>query len=112
MLAASTSDFEFIPAIASGVEGGVVRGPDEFRRFFADLDETWETFRLEAEDLREVGERVLTRARVLAKGRASGIELDQPIFSVCSFQDGKLSRMHTFLDETAAVEAASKEVAR
>jgi ketosteroid isomerase-like protein len=87
-----------------------VRGPDEFRRFFADLGETWESFRIEAEDIREVGERVLIRGRVLATGRASGIELDQPLFSVCSFQSGKWSRMHTFLDETAALDAASKEV--
>jgi ketosteroid isomerase-like protein len=113
MIESSTPDFEFTPAVADGVEGGgAVHGPDEFRRFFAGLNETWESFRIEAEDFQEIGERVLIRGNVVATGRASGIELDQPIFAVCSFQGGKGSRMHTFLDETAALDAASKEVVR
>jgi hypothetical protein len=35
-------DFEFVPLIASSVEGeaGVVRGSEAFRRFFVELDET------------------------------------------------------------------------
>ena len=42
----STSDVEFVPAIAGSVEGGSTKGHDEFRRFFDALGETWETFRL------------------------------------------------------------------
>ena len=36
-LKSSTSDVEFVPAIAGGVEGGSTKGHDEFRRFFDDL---------------------------------------------------------------------------
>jgi ketosteroid isomerase-like protein len=109
LIESSTPDFEFVPAIAGGVEGGSVHGPEEFRRFFADLDETWESFKLQAEDFSVVGDRVVITARVRAKGRASAVELDQPIFAVCSFRDGKMSRMLSFLDEKRARAAASQE---
>ena len=49
MLELATPDFEFVPAIAASVEGGSIKGHDAFRRFFADLDETWETFRISAD---------------------------------------------------------------
>jgi ketosteroid isomerase-like protein len=100
------SDFEFVPAIAAGVDGGSLRGRDEIEHFFEGLDEIWETFRIDTNEFRAVGERVLGLGHVTAKGRVSGLELDQPIFTVLSIRDGKLVRMQSFLDEQAALEAA------
>jgi ketosteroid isomerase-like protein len=112
MVEDTSPDFEFVPAIAAGVEGGSVRGPDEFRQFFRDLEETWETFRLEPEEFREIGDQVLGVARLKAKGRGSGVELDQPVFAVTWFRDGKRVRTQTFLEESAAIEAASGEMVK
>jgi ketosteroid isomerase-like protein len=53
MLGAAVPDFEFIPAIAGTVEGGSVRGADEARRLFASLDDSWESFRIDADEFRE-----------------------------------------------------------
>jgi ketosteroid isomerase-like protein len=103
-------DLEFVPAVAAGVEGGSVRGRDEVLRFFENLDETWETFRVEPDEFRPVGDRVLMVGHVKAKGRGSGLELDQPMLSVLWFRDGKIARMQSFLDEGAALEAAEQEV--
>jgi ketosteroid isomerase-like protein len=102
MLELAAPDFEFVPAIAAGVEGGSIKGDDEFRRFFADLDETWETFRITAEDFREAGGRVMSIGRLTAKGRGSELELDQPIYSVLWFRGDRIVRMQSFLDESAA----------
>jgi ketosteroid isomerase-like protein len=110
MLGMATSDFEFVPAIAAAVEGGSVRGADEFRRFFAGLEETWEIFRLDAEEFREVGERVFAVGRLTAKGRGSALELDQPLYSVVWFRDGKIARMESFLDRELAEAAAETEL--
>jgi uncharacterized protein len=109
MLEVSTSDVEFVPAIAGGVEGGFTKGHDEFREFFDALAETWETFRLEVDEFREVGDRVIGIGRLTAKGRGSELELDQPIYSVLWFRDGKVARMQSFLDREAAEAAASGE---
>ena len=86
MLELTTPDFEFVPAIAAAVEGGSIKGHDAVRRFFADLDETWETFRISADDFREAGGRVMSIGRLTAKGRGSELELDQPIYTVLWFQ--------------------------
>ncbi len=102
MLELATPDFEFVPAIAASVEGGSVKGHDAFRRFFADLDETWETFRISADDFREAGGRVMSIGRLTAKGRSSELELDQPIYTVLWFRGDRIARMQSFLEESAA----------
>jgi ketosteroid isomerase-like protein len=108
MLELATPDFEFVPAIAASVEGGSIRGHDAFRRFFADLDETWETFRISADDFREAGGRVMSIGRLTAKGRGSELELDQPIYTVLWFRGDRIARMQSFLEESAA-QTAFKE---
>ncbi len=102
MLELATPDFEFVPAIAATVEGGSVKGHNEFRRFMTDLNETWETFRISAEDFREIGDRVMSIGRLTAKGRGSELELDQPFYTVLWFQGDRIARMQSFLEESAA----------
>ena len=102
MLETATPDFEFVPAIAASVEGGSIKGRDAARRFWADLDETWELFRISADDFREAGGRVLGIGRLTAKGRGSELELDQPIYTVLWFRDDRIARMQSFLEESAA----------
>jgi ketosteroid isomerase-like protein len=110
-IANSTPDFEFFPAIVTGVEGqgSSVRGADEIRQFFSELDELWETFRIDVEEYREIGEQVVCVTRLHAKGRGSGVEFDQPVAMVLWFRDGKMARAQSFLDRSAATEAASQE---
>jgi ketosteroid isomerase-like protein len=103
-------DFVFVPAIAASVEGGAVHGIEGSRRFFEGLDETWESFDIDSEEFREVGDRVLVVGRVRAKGRGSGLELDQPIAMVVWFRGDKIARIQSFLDSDQAHEAASKEL--
>ena len=110
MLEVSTADLEFVPAIAASVEGGSVHGRDEVRRFFADLGDTWETFQIDVDELREVGDQVLSLGHLTARGRASELELDQPFYTVLWFREGKVARMQSFLDLEAAESAAGKAV--
>jgi ketosteroid isomerase-like protein len=106
----ATADFEFVPAVAATVEGGSVKGPEGMVHFLEEMDESWETFRIEPEDFRLVGEVVLIHGRVIAKGRGSGVELDQPIASTTHFRDGKIARLQSYLDPAEALEAASKDL--
>jgi ketosteroid isomerase-like protein len=101
-----TPDFEFVPAVAATVEGGSVKGPEGLARFLEEMDESWEEFRIEAMEFELVGELVLGRGRVIAKGRGSGVELDQPLSSVISFEDDRIARMQSFLDPEQALAAA------
>jgi ketosteroid isomerase-like protein len=101
-----TPDFEFVPAVAATIDGGSVKGPEGLARFLEEMDESWEEFRIEAMEFELVGELVLGRGRVVAKGRGSGVELDQPLGSVMSFEDDRIARMQSFLDPEQALAAA------
>jgi ketosteroid isomerase-like protein len=108
----TTPDFEFVPAVIATVEGegGAVRGEESIRRFFADLDEPWESFVVDEVEYREVDDQVVCLGRLRAKGRGSGVELDQPIAMVLWFGDDKLARARSFLDVDAAIDAARQEL--
>ena len=106
----AVADFEFVPAIASGVEGGSFDGIEGVRRFFESLDEAWESFRVVTEEFHEVGGRVLISSRVQARGRGSGLELDQPLHNVVWFEGDKFARVQSFLDRDQALDAASKKL--
>ena len=106
-----TPEFEFVPAVLTGVEGqgGAVRGAERIRQFFADLDEPWESFVIDEVEYREVDEQVVCIGHLRAKGRGSGVELDQPVAMTLWFRDDKLAQARSFLDHTAAIEAAGQE---
>ena len=75
MIAASGPDFEMHLV---GMGGGPAHyaGADGIREFFHDVAESWESFRFEATDLRDLGDSVLVLADVRGRGRVSGVEVD------------------------------------
>jgi ketosteroid isomerase-like protein len=74
----------FNPMTYVGIEGA--------RRWFADMDEVWEQFRFESAELIDAGDRVVVIGRLVGKGKASGIEVEQPIAVVWTVRDGRIVR--------------------
>jgi ketosteroid isomerase-like protein len=109
-LAAQMHDeVEWRPALTAGghLEGAVYRGRDGLVRYFTDLDAEFASTHLTAESIEPVREgRVLFRGRVRAVGRASGVSLDVPVWSVWEVRDGKVLRGTGFMSEAEALEAA------
>ena len=106
----TTPEFEFVAAVMSTVEGeaGRVRGGEQaIREYFTILDEPWESFEVDEDEYREVDEQVVCVGRLRAKGRGSGVELDQPIAMVLWFDGDKIARAQSFLDIDAAMDAAA-----
>jgi ketosteroid isomerase-like protein len=102
----ATEDFEWHPVLVASVEGRVYRGHDGFREFLGEWQSTWETWNLEAEEMREFGDQVLVLTRVLAKGRGSGVELDQQLAHLFEFREGMVCRAETFMERDKALEVA------
>jgi ketosteroid isomerase-like protein len=71
---------------------GVHRGIDGFRRFVEEVDEMWEDFQIEPEELIDTGDKVVVRARMSGRGRESGVETEMQIYGIWEFQDGKVLR--------------------
>jgi ketosteroid isomerase-like protein len=102
----ATEDFAWHPVLVQSVEGRVFRGHDGFREFLSDWTSTWESWNLEAEEIRDFGDQVLVLTRVRAKGRGSGLELDQPLAHLFEFRGDLVCRAETFLDRDEAVVTA------
>jgi ketosteroid isomerase-like protein len=105
-LEALDRDAEWIPIMAS-LEGRVYRGREEVRRWIGELDMHWETFEVCPEELHDLGDRVLILGHWRARGRASGVTLEnQPASWLYEIKDGKIVWMRTYTDRAEALEAA------
>jgi ketosteroid isomerase-like protein len=67
--------------------------------------EPWEEWRLEPGEIREVGERVLVRTTVTARGQGSSVKLTADAGVVFEFQDGRIMRLWSYLNWNDALEA-------
>jgi uncharacterized protein len=96
---------EVRPAIVGGPEGVVYRGRDGVRRFFADIDTAWADFRVEPQEFRDLGSEVLVLGRAYARGRGSGIVLDEAAAWVAGMRDGEVIQFRSFTTREEALEA-------
>jgi ketosteroid isomerase-like protein len=93
-----------LPAHQSADSG---RGRDHVIRFFEGIDETFDELRLLPQEFVDGGDRVATRLRHYAKGKGSGMVLDEELYhQVTTFSDGTIVRIEYFADWNAALEAA------
>jgi ketosteroid isomerase-like protein len=98
-------EVEWIPMLAT-LEGNVYRGHAGVRRWLQDLDVDWEYFETSPGEFRDMGDRVLVLGSWHARGRASGVQLeDQPGSWLIHFKGGKVMRQQTYTDRAEAFEA-------
>jgi ketosteroid isomerase-like protein len=98
-------DVEWIPILAT-LEGRVYRGRAGVRRWLEELARDWEYFEPLYERFYDLGDVVLILGRWRARGRVSGVELEnQPGAWVYEIKDGKAVRMRTFTNRDEALEA-------
>ncbi len=97
---------EFHSVLAAS-EGRVFRGQQGIRDYFAWFDDAFEEFGSEVEEAIDAGEdRVVALLKFTARGKGSGITLDQRMGIVFTFQGGQLARMDSYFDPADALEAA------
>jgi ketosteroid isomerase-like protein len=105
MIAASHPDFD-MQLVGVGGEPVHYMGASGIREFFHDVAESWETFRFEATDLRDLGDRVLVLGRVGGRGRLSGAEVDDQWGWIVELRDGRAASLRGYLHAREALEAA------
>ncbi|HME04516.1 MAG TPA: nuclear transport factor 2 family protein [Solirubrobacteraceae bacterium] len=101
-----TEAFEWVTTNAGLVESGSFRGRAGIEAYFADVDDTWNDYRLSAWEVRDLSEVVLAAISVEARGRSSGVAFRTQIWSVSDFRDGRCWRSRTFLDPGDALRVA------
>ena len=101
-------DVEVHPDSSRFPEAKPFRGREEFRRFFAEIDQVWEggASLSEIREIFPVGDRVVVRADWGGRGQASGIDLRSSLTAINTVRDGQITKIEFFFDHTQALEAA------
>lgn len=92
--------------IGVGGEPVYYAGASGIREFFRDVAQSWESFRFEATDLRDLGDRVLVLGDVRGRGRLSGVDVDDRWGWLVELRDGRATGLRGFLDQREALAAA------
>ncbi len=80
--------------IHSALTGQVFRGEEGVTRWVAEIDEQFEAWELAIESIDERStDHLVVRGSVQARGRQSGLDLDQPITWRIELRNGRLLRL-------------------
>lgn len=100
-----STDVEISTALA-GVEGSY-RGREGVRRWWRDFHEVFPDWRAEALEVRPVGDATVASLRLTGHGGGSGAPVDQTIWHVMHWRDGKAVRISRHEVEAEALAAAA-----
>ena len=88
-------------------EGGeVFRGREGVERWLAMIDDVWSEWRYQDHRYVEAGATVVAILRVVAKGGASGLQLEREVAHVWRFSENRAAGVTVYLDLDEALEAA------
>lgn len=99
---------EWRPILTAGgdLERPVYRGAAGMAQYMTDLDELFEETQVHVEALDPIGpNHVLFGGRVTARGRKSGVPIDERLWAVWEVRDGKIIRGTAHRTKAEALEA-------
>jgi ketosteroid isomerase-like protein len=85
---------------------GVFHGHEGLRRLFRELYQAWGEIEYGYDELIDAGQHVVAVVTRHARGRASGVEVEQPFGLLWTLREGKVVRLVWFLRRKEALEAA------
>jgi ketosteroid isomerase-like protein len=89
-------------------EGGFSErlGRDRMRQSLETLFEAWESYHIELERIEDVGDRVVAIVREVARGRASGMEIEGRWGYLITLEDRQIVRIEAYRDAAVALQKA------
>ena len=81
-------------------------GRDRLRQSLESLFEAWESYRLELERIHDLGDRVVAVVREVARGRASGVEINGRWGYLITAENGQIVRVEAYRDPALALKMA------
>jgi ketosteroid isomerase-like protein len=89
------------------MEPDTYRGAEGVRRYFESFEDAMEDIRFVTEgEFIDAGDKVVVPFRLAARGKETGIEVEQPAVQVWTLKDGKAVRVEVFASREQAFEAA------
>lgn len=100
-------EFEAITSPDVAMEPDTYRGAEGVRRYFESFEDAMEDIRFVTEgEFIDAGDKVVVPFRLAARGKETGIEVEQPAVQVWTLKDGKAVRVEVFASREQAFEAA------
>ena len=99
-------EFEMTTPADMTVEPATYRGHEGMRHYFESFYEIMDEVRFEPEEFIDAGDRVVVPARLVARGRDTGIEAVQHLTMVWTLRDGKAIGCETYATKDEALQAA------
>jgi ketosteroid isomerase-like protein len=100
-------DTTFTMDAPQGIESSQAHDKAGLREWFEKMDEVWEELRIEPEEVIDVDDtQVIAVVRTWARGRGSGIDIDQRLIHLWTVRGGKMTSLRVFNTKQAALEAA------
>jgi ketosteroid isomerase-like protein len=101
MEALCTDEAEIV-GIRSALEETSYSGPDAARSFWADSAEVWSELRIDIQELTTKEDTVIGRGIFRARGRESGVEVEQLIGVRFHVEGDRLASVRTYVDPEEA----------
>jgi ketosteroid isomerase-like protein len=93
--------------VHSAMTAAKYHGHDGVRRWMTEIDDQFEVWHSSIDEFRDVAEeRLLALGTIHFRGRASGVESDQPMAWLFTFAGGQVTELRTIPDHAQALEAA------
>ena len=99
-----SEDIEFIEP-GSLPYGGVYRGHSGVRDLHAQSGSLWEDLRFDVLETFDAGNTVFVKARLRARGIATGVQLDEVMVYLARVKDGKIGSVEIYFDTVRICEA-------
>ncbi len=81
------------------------RGFEGVERAMGMINDVWDDFRFEVEELIDAGDHVVAVAKLSGKGKGGGVSVDQHDVHVLTLRDGRCTRLAVRRDRAEALEA-------
>ncbi len=81
-------------------------GIDAVRRYIESFAKHWDDIRFEPQEYLDAGDRVVVLARLVGRGKSSGVAVERTWAYVWTLRDGKALRMEGYADRAEAMAAA------
>ena len=109
ILALLHPDFETAVGPELSPEPDAYRGHDGVRRYFDSFRDAMDHIRFDPVRFREAGAAVVVALRLSARGRSTGIPVEQHLGQVWTIQDGKAIDVRSYISYRKALEAVGLE---
>jgi ketosteroid isomerase-like protein len=102
------ADFEAVVPPAFSAEPDTYRGHAGVRRYFESFQDAMSEIRFEPRRTWDVGHSVVVDARLTARGRRTGIPVEQQFAQLWRIRDGRATAVRTYVSVAEALAAAGQ----